>query len=156
MHKITTVACALAVLATTSYGQAVRAADAPKAGAGMSCAQIRAIQHDLNQEEQTIRLRIQAQRKGEGENVRNVREMIKLLPGVYAGAKGEQLLAEARKMDEADAFANADQVKSGQTASADQKQILALQARSLELDKAYAANPDCEDRGEFSHVRGRR
>lgn len=134
-------------------GLAVHAATpSAKPGAGMSCSQIRDAQGVLNQEEQQIRLRIQAQRKGEGENVRNARQMIALMPGVYAGAKGEQLLADARRMDEADAFANADHVKAGQVASADQRKILDLQARSSELDRAYAANPDCEDRGEFGHT----
>ena len=147
MYKPSTVAGLAIALSCSGPAHALSPAQAP--GAGMSCSQIRDAQGRLNQEEQEIRLRIQAQRKGEGANVRNAREMIALMPSIYGGAKGQQLLADARRMDEADAFANADHVKAGQTASPDQKKILALQARSLELDRAYAANPDCEDRGEF-------
>lgn len=116
---------------------------------GMTCAQLRDAEHALDKKAEVIRLRIQAATKGEGANVKAAREMIALLPGVYSGDKGRQLLDEARQMDEADAFIDADRVKPGQTATPDQKALAALQAQMAELNRAYNSNPDCEDRGEF-------
>ncbi|MEW5684003.1 MAG: hypothetical protein AB1942_03700 [Pseudomonadota bacterium] len=147
--------CALACAAVTPIIHATAATAAPAAPA-MSCRQIRDAQAVLDRDAEKIRLRVQAQTRGEGTNVRAAREMIALLPGVYAGAKGEQLLEEARKMDHADAFIDADRVKPGQTPSADQKALAGIQARMAELDRAYARNPDCEDRGEFAFTHGRR
>lgn len=145
-----------ALLCAAAAPLALAAAPPASKTAGMSCTQLRDAAHALDDQATTIRLRIQAQPRPEGPNVRNARELIALMPGVYTGAKGKELLDQARKMDEADAFLDADRVKSGKAATPDQKALLALQARIAELDRAYNANPDCEDRGEFSKTGGAR
>jgi hypothetical protein len=113
--------------------------------AGMSCKQITDEEMAIMKQEGAIRLRIQAKPRPEGSNVKAARDLIALMPGVYAGGKGAQLLADARKMDDSDAFVDADQIKPGQTLTADQKQLKAVMARSAELRKAYLDNPDCDD-----------
>ena len=110
------------------------------------CGAITAEQAKINKQEEAVRLRIQAQPRPEGSNVKTVRELIALMPSAYAGAKGQQALAQAKLMDDADAFIDADKPRAGQALSADQKQIKALEARYDALQRQFNSNPDCVDR----------
>jgi hypothetical protein len=113
--------------------------------AALSCKQITDEEIRILKQEEAIQLRVQAKPRPEGPNVKAARELIALMPGVYAGGKGAQLLADARKMDHTDAFVDADQVKPDRIMTADQKQIRALRERAAQLHKAYLDNPDCDD-----------
>lgn len=115
------------------------------AQAAASCKQITDEEMAIMKQEEAVRLRIQAKPRPEGSNVKAARELIAVMPGVYAGGKGAKLLADARKMDDSDAFVDADRVKPGQALTADQKLLKALMARSAQLRKAYLDNPDCDD-----------
>ena len=113
--------------------------------AASSCKQITDEEMRIAKQEGEIRRGIQARPRPEGANVKAARELIALMPGVYGGGKGAQLLADARKMDDSDAFVDADRIKPGEAMTADQKQLKALGARSAALRKAYLDNPGCDD-----------
>jgi hypothetical protein len=107
------------------------------------CYTIQERRNAIDKEMDAIRAQIAAApRKGDGDNVKNMREMIKLMPQAFGGGKAAKAIEEARKMDDGDwALSAEDRASPGQKARLD-----GLRKEDKVLEQKYDNNPGCFDK----------